>query len=91
MEKILYIITFTIKKLYSPLMSMRMSRRGRFRVDDETMDSVVGSCINRISRFACLRSRRWMGIRRLPLPQKASKIEAGAIAAREVEESSKQL
>lgn len=40
---------------------------------------------------ACLRSRRWMGIRRLPLLQKASKIEAGAIAAREVEESSKQL
>ena len=30
---------------------------------------------------ACLRSRRWMGIRRSPLLQKASKIEAGAIAA----------
>lgn len=28
-----------------------------------------------------MRSRRWMGIRRSPLPQKASKIEAGAIAA----------
>lgn len=58
-----------------------------FRVDDETIEAggAAGSYQSDLE-VACLRSRGWMGIRRSPLPQKASKIEAGAIAcARELE------
>lgn len=71
---------FNDERVRSPDDENAETRGGIFRVDEEKRFGGGGVVYQSDLEVACLRSRRWMGIRRLPLPQKASKIEAGAIA-----------